>query len=340
MPHRSSSSGTNIGELLLREGLITNAQLDIALARQKETDLPLMRVLIESGFIDETRRLNFLKRHFGIPLISLESVKLDPILYTYIPAHIARRHHLVPVKLDRDGLVVAMEDPSDLVVIDNLKELVGLRIKPVVAPSAEIQEALAGYPEEEAPKPLEKPEKFDAAVRFFGWFFLPIMSIAFLAAIFGLLWWNTDFQKWLQAQFSDNVTRSSQVFTLFLYFFLTWGVWTIIMYEVRGIVFDDLSWKEADDLGPLRKKGKARLFALFLGWLGVDRFYLGYKGMGILKLFSVVAAIATGLLAWFGYPLALTFAVPFAVLTVLWWLLDFFLLLGGNVPDAAGRPLE
>jgi hypothetical protein len=316
VPHKTSSAGSNIGELLLREGLITNAQLDLALTRQKETDMPLVRILVDSGNLDETKRLNFFKRQFGIPLVSLESVKLDPILYTYIPAHIARRHHLVPVKLDRDGLVVAMEDPSNLVLIDNLKEVVGLRIKPVVASTTEIMEALAGYPDEPPPAPAAaKAEKFDFAARFFGYLFLPIMSSAVLLTIFGLLLWNEGFQRWLRVQFEDPTARSSQIFTMFLYFFLTWGVWTIIMYEVRGLVFDDLQWREDDEAGEPRRQRKALLFGILFGWLGIDRFYLGYKRMGILKLLTF------GLLG-------------------IWWVLDILLLLGKSVPDAAGRPLE
>ncbi len=300
----------------MREGLITNAQLDMALARQKETDQPLMRILVESGFIDETRRLNFFKRQFGIPLVSLEGIQIDPIVYSYIPASLARRHHMVPIKLDRDGLVVAMEDPSDLVLIDNLRQLVGLRIKPVVAPSAEIAAALEGYPEEEVPeKVLERAERFDPAVRFFSWFFLPIMSSALLGFFALLLAYSEPFQRWLQEQLADNVTKSAQAFTVFLYLFLTWGVWTIIMYEVRGLVFDDLEWREQADLGEPRKRNTALLLSLLFGWLGLDRFYLGYRRMGILKLLTL------GLLG-------------------VWWILDFILLLGDKIPDAAGRPLE
>jgi TM2 domain-containing membrane protein YozV len=288
----------------------------MALARQKETDKPLMRILVESGFIDETRRLNFFKRQFGIPLISLEGIQIDPILYTYIPGPIARRHHLVPVKLDRDGLVVAMEDPSDLVLIDNLKELVGLRIKPVVAPSAEIAAALEGYPEEEVPeKVIERAERFDPAVRFFSWFFLPIMSAALLAMLAGMLTFYEPFQRWLQNQLADNVTKNAQAFTVFLYFFLTWGVWTIIMFEIRGLVFDDLQWRDPAELGPPRKRKKALLLSLLLGWLGADRFYLGYTRMGVLKL------VTLGLLGF-------------------WWIFDLLLLLANKIPDAAGRPLE
>ena len=131
-----SSTAHNLGDLLLREGLLTDAQLNIALARAREMDRPLMRVLVENGMLDETKRLNFFKHQFGIPVVTLPNTSVDPLLLSYIPSQIARKHHLVPVRLDRDGLVVAMEDPSDLEVLDSLKAMSGVRIKPVLAPSA------------------------------------------------------------------------------------------------------------------------------------------------------------------------------------------------------------
>jgi hypothetical protein len=302
--------------LLLREGLINGVQLDAALARQRETDQPLMRILVETGTIDETKRLNFFKRQFGVPMVTLQSAEIDPILYTYIPAHTARKHRLVPVKLDRDGLVVAMEDPSDVVLLDNLRDVAGLRIKPVVAASEEIAEALEKYPEpkvEEAPVALAS--EFDYAVRFFSYLFLPIMSALMLVGIFLLVVFNPDFQGWLREHLQSSSARSSQYFTLFLYFFLSWGVWTILMYEVRGLVFDDLEWRAMDEVGDEKERSKAVMLSVFLGFLGADRFYLGYRRMFLLKLFTL------GLLG-------------------IWWILDAFLMVGGQIPDAAGRKVR
>jgi hypothetical protein len=308
------SAGHNIGELLLREGLITNAQLDVALSRQRETDQPLIRILVEHNMLDETKRLNFFKRQFGVPMVSLANHQIDALLYTYVPQPLARKHHLVPIKLDKDGLVVAMEDPSDLPLLDDLKEIVGLRIKPVVATTGEIMGALEGYPDEtpvveEAPR----PSRFDAATRFLSYAFLPIMSAAVLVGIFLLILYSQGVQEWLTNQTGgDQATRASRTFTLFLYFFLSWGVWTIVMFEIRGLVFDDLQWRTDEEVGEPKSNTKTMLFSIFLGWLGIDRFYLGYRRMAIVKLLT---------LGLFG----------------IWWILDIILIAGRKVPDAAGR---
>jgi hypothetical protein len=311
------AAGHNIGDILLREGLITNAQLEAAVARQHETEQPLVRILVESGFLEDKKRLNFFRRHFGTPVVTIEPEKLDPILFTYIPGSLARRHHLVPVKLDRDGLVVAMEDPSDLALLDTLKDIAGLRIKPVVASSVEIHEALNRYPTEQAePSAAAEAKRFDPAARFLAVFFWPIMSAAMLLAIFLLILYYEPFQKWLQTAINaEAASRSTQIFNLFLYFFLSWGIWTLVVFEVGGLAFDDMSWADERDLGPPRSAAKARLLSIALGFLGADRFYLGYKRMGIVKLLT---------LGMFG----------------LWWILDALFLLIGLIPDAAGRPLE
>jgi hypothetical protein len=277
--------------------------------------MPLVRILVESGTLDETKRVNFFKRQFGVPMITLEGTSIDPILFTYVPSQMARRNHLVPVKLDRDGLVVAIEDPSDVVLLDDLKEIVGLRIKPVLAPSDQIMEALKAYPEpKEEEAPVALAEKFDPAVRLLSFLFLPIMSALALLGIFLLVMYNGEFQDWLRDHLANSPSVTTQYFTLSLYFFLSWGVWTIIMWEIRGLVFDDLEWRPADEVGDERSRGKATLLALLTGFLGGDRFYLGYRRMGVLKL------ITLGLLG-------------------IWWVFDFFLIATGQVPDAAGRKL-
>jgi hypothetical protein len=307
-----------IGDLLVREGLITVSVLETARERMRETSRSLMRVLIEDNLLEESRRIAFIRNQFGVPLVTLKDQKVDPVLLTYVPAHLCRRHNLVPVKLDKDGLVVVMEDPTDLRLLDELKELSGLRIKPVVALNAEIQELLATIPEPKATE-TDQPlgaRKFDPVARFFSVFFMPIMSIGALAGIFLLIAYSSDFQKWLRDTLGppDSSAWGYQIFSLFLYFFLSWGVWTLVMFEIAGLVFDDLEWRDQEEIPEPRSKAKALLLSVFGGLLGLDRFYLGYTRMGLLKMLTLG-------------------------LGGLWWLMDILAIAVGAVPDATGRKL-
>lgn len=315
-----SSAGSTLGEMLLREGLISEKQLDDALVQQKERDVPLVRLLVESGALDENKKLGFFKRTFGTPIVSLAGVVIEPLLYDYIPSKIARRNHLVPVKLDKDGLVVAMEDPSDVPLLDNLKEVVGLRIKPVVANSDEIQDLLQGYPEE-APSSrafIAVPDQYDASIKFLQVFFWPIMSMAVFGFLTLLAIYNSSFQAWLRKMvLSPGETQQfSQMFSVFLMLIVTWGIYTLVMFQISGMVFDDFQWKSPSEVGKERKKrGLALVLSIVFGFVGADRFYLGYTAQGVLKVLTL------GLLG-------------------VWWVFDAVLLLTNKMTDAAGRRLE
>jgi TM2 domain-containing membrane protein YozV len=307
-----------IGDLLVRDGLITYSVLETARDRMRETSRSLMRVLIEDNLLEESRRIAFIRNQFGVPLVTLKDQKADPLLLLYIPAHLCRRHVLVPVKLDKDGLVVVMEDPTDLRLLDELKELSGLRIKPVLALGSEIKDLLDTIPEPKGTDAAVEagPRRFDPVARFLTYFFMPIMSLSVLGGIFLLLAYHDGFAAWLKETIGppDSSARGYQIYTLFLYFFLSWGVWTLVMFEAAGLVFDDLEWRDNDDIPQARSKTKALIFSVLGGLVGLDRFYLGYTRMGILKLLTLG-------------------------LGGLWWLLDAFSILMGWTPDATGRKL-
>jgi hypothetical protein len=219
----------NLGEILLREGIINNAQLDEALRRQRETDLPLGRILVEMGAITESVKMSFLKRQLGYDLVSLSGMEIPPLTFTLIPRHVATKHHLVPIRMERDGLVVAMEDPSDIVLLDNLKTLVGMRIKPVIASTSDIEEALEQYPAEKPEAAVLVARPPTLLYRLIRYTAFPIFCFLPIVIIIYILCTNTDIQLKL-AKLNE--------FDVFLYTLLGWGLWAVILYEINGLIFE------------------------------------------------------------------------------------------------------
>lgn len=219
----------NVGEILLREGIINNAQLDEALKKQRESDKPLGRVLVEMGVITESVKMSFLKRQLGYDLVSLSGMEIAPLTLTLIPRHIAVKHHLVPIRMERDGLVVAMEDPSDLVLLDNLKTLVGMRIKPVIASTSDIEEALNQYPAEKAEGAVVVERPRSLAYRLIRYTAFPVFCFLPLVIVIFIILTNPGIQVKL---------AKLQWFDVFLYTLLGWGLWAVILYEINGLIFE------------------------------------------------------------------------------------------------------
>ncbi len=109
-----------IGDLLVEHKIISEAQLQTALADQKRSGRKLGRVLIENGFVKEDTLLELLSRQLDIPFIDLTSFELDPELVQKLPETYARRYRAIVIKTVSDGLLVGMGDPTDIFAYDEL----------------------------------------------------------------------------------------------------------------------------------------------------------------------------------------------------------------------------
>ncbi len=222
----------NLGEMLLREGLINNDQLEEALKRQKATDKSLGYILAEMGVITESVKMSFLRKKFGYKFFSLRAGQIDPLTLSYIPKAYAQKYHLVPVRVESGALVVAMDDPSDLTLLDSLKTLVGMSIRPVIASSADIDDVLGQYPEErgyaEVPAP---PSLLYRAIRYAAF---PILGFLPLVVFIALLGFSEEFRRKV-----NSVAGSEFSFDVFLYTLLGWGLWIIIVWEINGLIFQE-----------------------------------------------------------------------------------------------------
>jgi type IV pilus assembly protein PilB len=113
-----------LGEILLRQGLITPQQLNEALARQKDTRKRLGETLISLGYVAEEKIYAALSQQWQVQFIAAEQlVEADRDVLQLVPEVFARENHVVPLRYADNSLVVAMSDPDDIVVIDQLQKL-------------------------------------------------------------------------------------------------------------------------------------------------------------------------------------------------------------------------
>ena len=134
-----------IGELLVRENLISVDQLREAQVDQRSTGKRLAYSLTKLGILQETELTDFLSKQYGVPSITLDDFEIDPDVISLVPREVATKHVLIPVQQAGNSLIVAMSDPSNIYAIDDVKFMTGLHIEPVVSTDAAIEMAIEQY---------------------------------------------------------------------------------------------------------------------------------------------------------------------------------------------------
>ncbi|MBN2429690.1 MAG: hypothetical protein JXK94_15250 [Deltaproteobacteria bacterium] len=135
-----------LGEILVNEKLITTSQLDEALEYQALYGGKIGIILIEMGFVREEDIARMLSRKFELPFIKPERLKHIPAeVIAQIPSTIAARHSIVPIAMNGETLTVAMANPTDLEVIEEIAFRTGLETFPVVTPELSLSHALKKY---------------------------------------------------------------------------------------------------------------------------------------------------------------------------------------------------
>jgi type IV pilus assembly protein PilB len=139
---------SRLGELLVREQVISAADLQKAQETSKRTREPLRDSLIKLGVVKEDDLTQFLARQYGVTAVNLADFEIEADVLVLIPKDVARKHKVIPINRADKTLIVAMADPSNIQALDDLKFLTGYNIEVVVASEASITEALAKYYEE------------------------------------------------------------------------------------------------------------------------------------------------------------------------------------------------
>jgi type IV pilus assembly protein PilB len=151
-----------LGELLVRENLISVQQLRKAQEEQQKTGARIGTALIKTGAIEESKLTDFLSKQYGVPAINLKEFDIDPEIIKLVPKDVATKHLVLPVNRAGSSLIVAMCDPSNIYAVDDLKFLTGYNIEPVVASEPAIREAIERYYAEKGPTLEEIVSDMDA----------------------------------------------------------------------------------------------------------------------------------------------------------------------------------
>lgn len=142
MPTRDS---IRIGQMLVDQGLINAEQLEIGLREQKKSNAFICSTIVKLGFASEDRIFAVLSTQLGIPYAKLKNVSIEPAVIARVPAKFASHYKIIPLEFRDNLLVIAMADPLDIRTIDDLKLLLELEVRPVLASQEDIEEAIRTY---------------------------------------------------------------------------------------------------------------------------------------------------------------------------------------------------
>src|SRR5438034_1134515 len=134
-----------IGELLLKEKLITPEQLQQALTQQKANGVKLGYNLVKMGFVKDEQITTLLSKQYGVPSINLAQFKIDPTIVKLVPTETARKYQVIPLSRSGSTLTIAMTDPTNVFAMDDIKFMTGYTVEPVVASEVAITDAVEKY---------------------------------------------------------------------------------------------------------------------------------------------------------------------------------------------------
>ncbi len=154
-----------LGDLFVKEGLITEQQLQEGLAEAKTTGTRIGYALVHLGFVAEEELTRMLAKQYRVPAVDLAKVSVDAKILKLIPANVARKHLVLPLRRVGRMLTVAMTNPTDFSAIDDLKFISKLEIEPVIVGEYTLRKHLESYyggsEEEEMSSMLVGWEDFD-----------------------------------------------------------------------------------------------------------------------------------------------------------------------------------
>ncbi len=135
-----------LGEILIRQNLLTPDQLKEAVEYQRRNNLGLTASLVHLGAVSEQQITSALSKQYGVPSIDFSTVEIDETVTRLVPREVAQKYCVVPVSRRGATLTLAMADPANVYAMDDIKFVTGFTIEPVVASEVSVRQAIErGY---------------------------------------------------------------------------------------------------------------------------------------------------------------------------------------------------
>ena len=141
----STKGSLQIGQLLIEDGIVSAEDIEKALKEQKKTGKFLCTVLIEMGLVQEETILPVLAKQMGLSFVKIKSLHIEPQVISKVPAKFAIHYKLMPVKLENNTITIAVTDPLDVHTLDDLRLILGIEVKAILAGEKDILEAIREY---------------------------------------------------------------------------------------------------------------------------------------------------------------------------------------------------
>ena len=131
-----------LGEMLVDAHVLSQDKVEEAVKLQANSGKRLGAVLLENGYITETQLIDVLKIQLGIDFIDVNKEMIDPSMASIVPKSIAEQYHVVPIKLEKDKLILAMEDPLNFRALEAVKQITKYKVTPYIAYASAVERAI------------------------------------------------------------------------------------------------------------------------------------------------------------------------------------------------------
>jgi type IV pilus assembly protein PilB len=134
-----------LGELLLERGVISQEQLEKALAFQKDKGGLIGEILVEMGYAKEEEIAHVLTAQYGFPYLPLGNYEINPDVISIIPGRVARQYMIIPIDKIGNNLTIAMSNPLNVQAVEDVELLSNYKVQTFVATSSDIKNAIGKY---------------------------------------------------------------------------------------------------------------------------------------------------------------------------------------------------